>query len=181
MNIKQDILKIPNILSLSRLLLSPLIFYFFTIPGWLGKIITLGFLCLIYSTDFFDGYFARKLSLQSDLGRILDPLADKVLILQLIIALVIYRNLYPIVLYAVLVRDGIILIGGLYLIIKKKVVVESNIWGKATTAIMMVATLLFIIGELWYLALALLIAGLCLAIVSFIIYLSAFFKLLFKS
>lgn len=178
MNIKQDIFKLPNLLSLSRLLLSPLVFYLLTIPGLPGKIISLGFLCLIFSTDYFDGYFARKLSLQSDLGRILDPLADKVLILQLLLALIIYRDLNPIVLYAVLIRDIIILSGGLYLTITKKIVLESNVWGKAATAFLMAAALFFILDELWYLALGCLIAGLIMVIVSFILYVISFFKIL---
>ena len=167
--------------QLSTALLSPLIFYLFTIPGWPGKIITITFLCIIFSTDFFDGYFARKLDLKTDLGRVLDPLADKVLILLLLLALIIYRDLSPIVLYAVLIRDAIILSGGLYLTIRKKIVVESNIWGKTATAFMMVATLFYIIEELWYIALACLITGLVLVMVSFIIYIISFIKLLEKS
>jgi len=174
-----DFKKIPNLLSLSRFLLAPLVFYFFSIAGWTGKILTLSFLSLLFLTDFFDGYVARKFNQQSDLGRILDPLADKLLILLLIVALIIYRGLPLYVLFIVLGRDLLILIGGLYITLTKKRVLESNIWGKAATVCMMIAVLVYVLDIWWYISLASLILGLILIVISFITYILAFFDALY--
>ena len=92
MNLKDDIKKIPNILSLSRIVLSPVVFLLLGIPGLEGKIISIVFLALLFLTDFFDGMLARMLNQTSDLGRILDPLADKALVAVLFIALVFFRE-----------------------------------------------------------------------------------------
>jgi CDP-diacylglycerol--glycerol-3-phosphate 3-phosphatidyltransferase len=173
-----DLKKIPNLLSLSRFLFAPLVFYFFSLEGWTGKILTLAFLSLLFVTDFFDGYLARKLNQESDLGRILDPLADKLLILLLIVALIIYRDLPLYVLFIVLGRDLAILIGGLYITITKKIVVESNIWGKAATVCMMAAVLIYVLDIWWYISLAGLILGLFLIFISFVTYILTFFKTL---
>jgi CDP-diacylglycerol--glycerol-3-phosphate 3-phosphatidyltransferase len=173
-----DLKKIPNLLSLSRFLLAPLVFYFFSLAGWAGKVLTLGFLSLLFATDFFDGYLARKLNQQSDLGRILDPLADKLLILLLITALIIYRDLPLYVLFIVLGRDLLILIGGLYITLTKKIVIESNIWGKAATVCMMIAVLIYVLDIWWYISLASLIAGLTLIFISLLTYIITFFNTL---
>jgi CDP-diacylglycerol--glycerol-3-phosphate 3-phosphatidyltransferase len=171
-----DLIKIPNILSLSRFLCAPLVFYFFTLPGWQGKIITLVFLSLLFLTDFFDGLLARKLNQQTDLGRVLDPLADKLLILLLVLALHIYRGLPLYVLFIVLGRDLLILTGGLFIAVRKKTVPESNIWGKAATVCMMFAVLFYVLDVLWYLSLASLILGLALIGVSLFTYFLTFLK-----
>jgi CDP-diacylglycerol--glycerol-3-phosphate 3-phosphatidyltransferase len=173
-----DLKKIPNLLSLARFLLAPLVFYFFLLPGWTGKLLTLAFLGLLFITDFFDGYLARKLNQQSDLGRILDPLADKLLILLLITALILYRGLPLYVLFIVLARDLLILAGGLYITFTKKTVLESNIWGKAATVCMMIAVLIYVLDIWWIISLASLILGLALIIISFITYVVTFLNTL---
>jgi CDP-diacylglycerol--glycerol-3-phosphate 3-phosphatidyltransferase len=169
-----DLLKIPNLFSLARLLAAPLVFYFFSLPGTPGKILTLAFLLIIYFTDFLDGYLARKLDQCSDLGRILDPLADKVLLLLLVIALIMYRGLPLFVLFIILGRDLAILLGGFFLIIRKKIVVEANIWGKTATVAMMIVVLLYVLEVSTYILLPCLIAGLLLIVFSLLTYLFAF-------
>jgi CDP-diacylglycerol--glycerol-3-phosphate 3-phosphatidyltransferase len=174
----RDFLKLPNILSLSRFLCAPLIFYFFSLTGISGKIFTLVFLCLLFFTDYLDGYTARKFHQCSELGRLLDPLADKLLIILLVIALIIYRGLPLFVLPIVLGRDLLILLGGVYLIIHKKTVLESNIWGKAATVCMMLLTLLYVLEVNWLILLIFLIAGLGLIIISLLTYIYAFLNTL---
>jgi cardiolipin synthase len=177
----RDLLKIPNILSLSRFVCAPLVFYFFSLPGWQGKILTLVFLSLLFLTDFFDGFLARKLNQRSDLGRILDPLADKLLILLLILALHIYRGLPLYVLFLVLGRDLLILLGGLYVIFRKNIVLESNIWGKAATVCLMFAVLFYVLDILWYISLGILLAGLALVGISLATYILSFIRVLGKT
>ena len=77
-NIKQLIANIPNILTISRLFLTfPLIICLeINKPNFVFALIILGGI-----TDFFDGYFARKLNLKTKFGAIIDPLSDKIFLL----------------------------------------------------------------------------------------------------
>jgi cardiolipin synthase len=78
----------PNLLTLGRVLAVPALAAAFYIPGDSGKWAT----CVIFSlaaiTDFFDGYLARSWSMQSSFGRMLDPIADKLLVGAAILMLV---------------------------------------------------------------------------------------------
>lgn len=87
-------------------------------------------------SDMLDGYLARRWNEITRWGKVLDPLADKVAIGAITIALVMFKGLPFWVVAAVLVRDGLILIASLFLVGKKDVVVSSNLWGKATTLLM---------------------------------------------
>lgn len=79
---------LPNLLTLSRILVLPAIiatFYFHTpLASWLA----LGLFIAAGVTDFFDGYLARTWNVQSRLGQFLDPVADKLLVATIILMLV---------------------------------------------------------------------------------------------
>src|SRR5580704_13655356 len=74
---RDRILTIPNLLSLSRLPLAVLLFACIAYQFWLAGLIIF---LLAALTDWLDGFLARKLNQQSVLGRSLDPLVDKVLV-----------------------------------------------------------------------------------------------------
>ena len=77
-NIKKLIANIPNILTISRLFLTfPLIIFLeVNKPNFVFTLIILGGI-----TDYFDGYFARKLNLKTKFGAIIDPLTDKIFLI----------------------------------------------------------------------------------------------------
>lgn len=78
---------LPNLLSLFRIAIIPVLVYLLTFPDRLSALLA-AFLFLIASlTDFFDGYLARRHRSVSNLGKILDPLADKVMIIAVLIML----------------------------------------------------------------------------------------------
>jgi CDP-diacylglycerol--glycerol-3-phosphate 3-phosphatidyltransferase len=78
---------LPNLLSLFRIAIIPILVYLLTFTGPLSALIA-AFLFLIASlTDYFDGYLARRNRTVSDLGKILDPLADKLMIVATLIML----------------------------------------------------------------------------------------------
>ena len=74
-----------NSLTISRIALAPFIFALIVYFQAFG--IALIFFALTSITDFFDGYYARKYHLTSEVGKILDPIADKVLIVFMLIAI----------------------------------------------------------------------------------------------
>lgn len=76
-------MNLPNKLSLSRIIISPLMMFFYLanfIPYGIGKWIALGLFIIGSITDFLDGYIARKYHLITDLGKFLDPIGDKLLV-----------------------------------------------------------------------------------------------------
>jgi CDP-diacylglycerol--glycerol-3-phosphate 3-phosphatidyltransferase len=81
-----------NILTLSRIFLAALIFMLLMSPDGYFLALVLFFLAGI--TDYFDGYFARKYNATSQLGEILDPIADKILILFVLFGLAINLSSY---------------------------------------------------------------------------------------
>ncbi|MCG8513211.1 MAG: CDP-diacylglycerol--glycerol-3-phosphate 3-phosphatidyltransferase [Halanaerobiales bacterium] len=76
---------LPNILTILRIVLIPFYLYLFLAGNYLMAGIIFSFSAL---TDFLDGYFARKYQLKTELGRILDPFADKLTIISILLALV---------------------------------------------------------------------------------------------
>ena len=79
---------IPNILTFARVALIPVLVLLLFADGTPARWWALALYLVIAVTDFFDGYLARKLHQQSALGALIDPIADKVLLAALIIALV---------------------------------------------------------------------------------------------
>ncbi len=111
----QRIWTISNLLSFSRVvLLAPLGYVLFSdSPNrqvWMAAIIVLAGL-----TDFFDGYLARKLHQVTDLGKIVDPLADKITAAGAAILFVMVGLLPLWYLIVVVARDLLILVGGIYI------------------------------------------------------------------
>lgn len=79
---------LPNLLTLSRILVIPPVVALFFIDGDMPRWITLGLYAAACLTDFFDGYIARSMGQISKLGRFLDPVADKLLVAAVILMLV---------------------------------------------------------------------------------------------
>ena len=126
------ILTISNVLSLSRVLGIPALWYILANPHDVSSIrlytaLTLAFMTL---TDYLDGYLARKLGQETPLGQYLDPIADKIVIVGGLFLLVYYRD-YPLwVTVIVAVREIIGTVGGGFLLIKRNVLGKPNYWGK---------------------------------------------------
>ncbi len=78
---------IANLLTLSRIAAIPLIVILLLLPGGLARWLALGLYALACLTDFFDGYIARRFGLASALGRFLDPIADKLVVAAILLAL----------------------------------------------------------------------------------------------
>lgn len=127
------IITIPNILSIIHLAFLPFIFHFLYKGDDQSNLIAAFLIVIGASTDIFDGYIARRFKQTSNLGRILDPLADKIYTISLMIFLVSHRGLPLWYLIIVLLRDSAIIFCALYIIIKKQYLSESNIIGKVAS------------------------------------------------
>ena len=117
-----------NFISFVRILLAIPIFYYISnindISG--ARYILLSLYILAYLTDIADGYFARKFDQISELGKIIDPLADKILVI-LVVAYLYYYEILPEFYFWI-----IILSGGIFVSKKIGKVLPSNYLGKAT-------------------------------------------------
>ena len=80
--------RLPNLLTLSRIAVIPLLLASFYLPGKLSSWVPLGLFIAAGITDFFDGYLARRNKQTSNLGRFLDPVADKLLVSATLLFLV---------------------------------------------------------------------------------------------
>lgn len=78
----------PNVMTLSRIAAVPILVLLMMYPGKLNLLLSAVLFSMASITDYFDGYFARKYGLVSNLGKILDPLADKLLVSSAFIMLV---------------------------------------------------------------------------------------------
>ena len=74
-------MSLPNRLTIVRIILTFVFFFFAFQTGVIPRIIALAVFLLASLTDFYDGYYAKKYNLISDFGKIMDPIADKFLIL----------------------------------------------------------------------------------------------------
>jgi CDP-diacylglycerol--glycerol-3-phosphate 3-phosphatidyltransferase len=140
--VAHDLFKVPNLITLGRLVFLVPTAYFLARPGHANQIYALVCLSLAAASDYFDGYFARRLNQQTRLGLLLDPLSDKIMATSMVILLIVYRN-FPLWLAAIIVgRD--ILIGAGSLAVKSRIkdIPRSNLTGKyafASIAVLMVS------------------------------------------
>jgi len=128
----REFLYISNMLSLSRLLFLPLIILGLTKKTTVYKSLTFAVIVVAMVTDALDGYLARRRNEVSALGKILDPIIDKVCIGSTAIIVVIMRDYPWWAMGFIIFRDVWLVVGGLYVAERWKIINSSNIWGKAT-------------------------------------------------
>jgi cardiolipin synthase len=128
---------VPNLLSLLRILLIPVFVYLIVHrPTTTAGLLLFG---AVSATDWVDGWVARRTGQVSELGKILDPTADRLAIAAGLIALVV-RDAFPLwAALLILVRDAVILVVGVALLARERVRVEVRFIGKAATFMLMLA------------------------------------------
>ncbi len=136
------VFNVPNFLSVSRLVLLPLILFLIATNQ---IIVALVFMVISWITDALDGYIARKTNQVTNIGKVLDHFVDKIWVGTILVTLVITRGLPWWIAGAVILRDILIVIGGSLAVHKRSVVYSSNILGKIagfSFAVLMVTYLL---------------------------------------
>ena len=102
---------LPNILSLLRILMTPFFVIFMLQDESYYLLLSLLLIFIISITDFFDGYYARKYNLVTELGKYLDPIADKIFILVVFLTLHFFlgSNILPLwMIMIIFLRDIIV-------------------------------------------------------------------------
>ena len=89
-------LTLPNLLTLSRIFAVPILVFLLWRPAPLDYAITFVLYAIVGITDYFDGYLARAQGLTSRLGQFLDPIADKIMVVAVLIMLISSRKANPI-------------------------------------------------------------------------------------
>jgi len=142
-------IKIPNILTIGRIVLVPVFVISFYIPGFLGDLIPFFIFLLASFTDFLDGLLARLYKEESKLGELLDPIADKIIVAAALVLLVmndIIKNYEVIAAIIILTRE--ILISGLReFLAKSQVSMPVSGLAKFKTFIQMFAIAILLTGE----------------------------------
>lgn len=139
-------LGLPNLITLTRLLFLPLIIYFIMQDSYKSDL--LATLCLFLSgiTDYFDGYFARKLQMRSELGRMLDPIVDKVMVGIIMLFLAAHKDLPYWYVSMVIGRDILILVASMHIISRIQMVKESSLVGKVTMTFFLLVIICYMLG-----------------------------------
>ncbi len=125
-----------NGISFLRVLALPFIHYFLTKPGPEPLRWAVGPMLFAALTDMLDGFVARRLHVVSDWGKIVDPLADKICIGSVAASLTLTRDLPIWVPALIIIRDVLIVGGGVILGRKHDIVLPSNQLGRVTTVMM---------------------------------------------
>ena len=142
-------LKIPNILTIGRIIIVPIFILTFYLPGALGDLIPFFIFVLACFTDFLDGLLARLYKEESKLGELLDPIADKIIVATALVLLVMndtINNYEVIAAIIILIRE--ILISGLReFLAKSQVAIPVTSLAKFKTFIQMLAIAILLTGD----------------------------------
>jgi CDP-diacylglycerol--glycerol-3-phosphate 3-phosphatidyltransferase len=145
---KRDLLTIPNVLTIMRIIAIPfLVWIIYLSPKdgpsvhhfwgpWLFTII--GF------TDILDGYLARRWNQTTVMGKLLDPLADKLLVVSMLVALVDQGRVSGVLAVLLIVRD--FAMSGLRSIASSEnIIIQAKWWGKAKTMFQMIGLMFLLV------------------------------------
>ncbi len=148
------IFNVPNTLSLVRVFLAPLVLLFLSLRvktplpffcvTW-GEAIAAVVFIIASITDFFDGYIARRDKLVTNLGKFIDPLADKVLVISAMLALIELNRLPAWIVMVIITREFVVT--GLRLVAAAEgVVIAASKGGKLKTVCQIIALIMLILN-----------------------------------
>ncbi|MGM9669364.1 MAG: CDP-alcohol phosphatidyltransferase family protein [Faecousia sp.] len=159
---KREVFTIPNLLSLFRLVLIPVyITIYLRAKDMTGYLVAGGILAVSCLTDMIDGKIARKFNMISNLGKVLDPVADKATQLALILCL---ASNHPTLWYLVIlfvVKEGFQGIMGLINLRKGKMLSGALFTGKVCTTVLFLSLILMVVDPYLNATAVNIICGIC--------------------
>jgi len=142
-------MKIPNILTIGRIIIVPIFVLSFFIPGFFGDLIPFFLFVLASFTDFLDGLLARLFKEESKLGELLDPIADKILVAAALILLVMNGTIknYEVVAAIIILTREILISGLREFLAKGSIKMPVTSLSKLKTLLQMLSIAILLTGE----------------------------------
>ncbi|MEE8317328.1 MAG: CDP-diacylglycerol--glycerol-3-phosphate 3-phosphatidyltransferase [Candidatus Omnitrophota bacterium] len=137
-------MNLANKLTISRIILAAIFILFLFIKGAGAKFFALAVFLIACITDYYDGFIARKKNTITEFGRLMDPIADKILILGGFLAFV-EMKIIPAWMVIILVARELIITGVRILALSKKKVLAAEMAGKHKTVSQMVAVIAILV------------------------------------
>ena len=143
-------LKIPNILTIGRIIIVPIFVVTFFIPGFFGDLIPFFLFVLASFTDYLDGLLARFFKEESKLGELLDPIADKILVAAALILLVMNGTIknYEVIAAVIILTREILVSGLREFLAKGKISMQVTSLAKMKTVIQMTSIAILLTGDI---------------------------------
>ncbi len=151
--------KIPLYFTLARIYLVPIVLFFMIYPSTkpneslftihVFDLFACFFFIIASITDYFDGYYARKLNAVSNFGKFMDPIADNISVRSILVALIYLKRIDPYMVIIIMARDTFI--GGIRSVAAaENLIIDAKPAGKWKTAMQMVAMPLLILGNSFF-------------------------------
>jgi len=140
---------LPNILTSIRIFIIPILIISFYIPGLFANVFAALLFAVASITDYFDGYLARIMHVQSKFGKCLDPIADKLMVIVAIIMVIGFSNHNPIILIpgVIIICREVIVSGLREFLAEINVFVPVSKLAKYKTGFQMVSITILLLGE----------------------------------
>lgn len=139
-------MNLPNKITIFRIIMIPLFVVFMLvqrIPG--NEFFALAVYAIACISDALDGHLARKLNLITDLGKFMDPIADKLLVCSALICFV-ERSLMPAWIVLIIIARDFIINGFRLVAASKGIVIAASVWGKTKTVVQMITCFFLILN-----------------------------------
>ena len=137
-------MNLPNKLTVARVCMVPLFMVALMLNTEVSRVVATGIFALASFTDMLDGKIARKYNLITNVGKLMDPLADKILTAAAMVCLVELGDLAAWIVVIILFREYAIT-GLRSVAASENIVVAANIWGKVKTVCQMIALMLLML------------------------------------
>ncbi len=178
---REQILTLPNGVTVLRVVAIPFILIMLSYPGRFNHLITAIVFLAAAITDSLDGYLARRRGMVTTLGKFLDPLADKLLVVTALIALIPARGI-PVWMVIVIIGREIAVTGLRGIAVSQNIVISASTWGKYKTFFEGVAIFFLILNggivpfDFYWLGMGFLWLALIWAVISGVDYFQKFLK-----
>ena len=141
--------KIPNILTIGRIIIVPFFVLAFYLPGFYGDLTACVLFVIASFTDFLDGMLARMMGEESKLGELLDPIADKIIVATALILLVMRGTIkhYEVIAAIIILTREILILGFREFLARGQIKWPVTNLAKLKTFLQMVAIALLLTGE----------------------------------
>ena len=142
-------IKIPNYLTIGRIIIVPVFVISFYLPGFYGDVIPFALFVIASFTDFLDGLLARMYKEESQLGELLDPIADKIIVAAALILLVMDGTIknYEIIAAIIILTREILISGLREFLAKGRIKLPVSGLAKLKTFLQMFSISILLTGE----------------------------------